>query len=359
MAEMTRLSTRPKTIREQIAAYPMPAFLILAYAISWTGWTLSEKFDLGLANGFGVIGSAGPALAAMMVSALLRPEPSGIPAAKRWRLFGIIGILAMTVMLLRRLWTTPGWLVIADTIHTTAAYPGMWAFLVDLLAAFVVAYILSGIYSPKRGISQLLHSLDPRGRPVRGFWWILALGLYPAIFFLGNTLLAGSAPALPAPVRAWPVLLPDLLLTFLYLLIGGGGLEEPGWRAFFQPSLQKRYSPVRSTLILAVFWTLWHLPFFWWLGGGLQGGVIGILISLLVYFITDVLPTALLLTAIFNRSGGSLPIVILLHASINTISYMFQPVSLLVTILWVLLGAGIMLWMWRSPLTFPSPAQQP
>jgi len=333
----------------------MLAFLILAFVISWIGWTLSDKIDLGLTNGFGVIGSAGPALAAMIVSVLLRPEPSDIPAGKRWRLFGIIGLMALTVMVVRRLWVTPEWLIVADTVHTTVAYPNLWAFLVDVLAAVLVAFLLSGIQSPRQGVRDLLHSLNPRNQPVHWYWWVIAVGLYPVVFALGNAISAGLGLSKPVPIATsqWYVVALDVLLAFLYLLIGGGGLEEPGWRGFALPLLQKRYSPLRSSLILAVFWGLWHLPFFWWLGG-LEVGVLDVVLGLIVYFLTDIAPSAILFTVLFNRTGGSLPIVILLHASINTTYYMFQPVSSIVSILWLLLGFGTMLWMWRNPQTFSS-----
>jgi uncharacterized protein len=42
----------------------------------------------------------------------------------------------------------------------------------------------------------------------------------------------------------------------------GGGFEEPGWREFALPRLQERHSPLMATLILALFWGLWHLPLF-------------------------------------------------------------------------------------------------
>jgi len=40
-------------------------------------------------------------------------------------------------------------------------------------------------------------------------------------------------------------------------LIGACG-EELGWRAFLQPQLQQRYSPVISALIVGLFWGTWH-----------------------------------------------------------------------------------------------------
>jgi membrane protease YdiL (CAAX protease family) len=304
---------------------------------------MNNRINLGTVNGFGIISLAGPALAAMMVSVLLKPEPSGVPAGKRWQLFGILGIIALAVMAVVRLWVVAGLVTHAGDIPITVAYPSLLAFLVDVLAAAVVAFIFSGIYSSRQGVRDLLHSLDPRSQPIRWYWWAIAVGLYPVIILLGTAISAGLA--LPAPARnatgPWYWLLLDTLIMLPYFLFAGGGLEEPGWRGFALPLLQKRYSPLRSSLILAVIWAFWHWPM-------LQVGLLGMVIYLLLY----VAPPAILLTAIFNRTGGSLPIVILLHTSIN-LTEQYLPASTLVpSLLILLITLGMALWMWRSPQMF-------
>jgi membrane protease YdiL (CAAX protease family) len=330
-----------------ISRHPMAAFIVLTYAISWTGFFFSARIDLGVINGFGVVGSAGPALAAMIVSALLRPELSGVPAGKRWRLFGVIGILTLALMAVRRLWITQEWITVAGKVTTTAAYPSLLALLMDIAAAAVVAFLLSGVCASRQGVDALLHSLDPRRQPVRWYWWAIAVGLYPLIVLLGNAISAGFGLGETAPKAAglWYWLALDVLLTYLVMLFQGGGLEEPGWRGFALPFLQKRYSPLRSSLILAVLWTIWHWPLF--LFDGLPAGPL----DMAFYLLLVVAPLAVLFTAVFNRTGGSLPIAILLHVSIN-LSPIFLPESVLASGLWLLLILGIALWMWRAPQTF-------
>ncbi len=341
MAELAHLSTRRATIRDQVARHPLAAFIILACAITWPGWFLSN-IDLGVVNGFGIIGSAGPALAAMIVSALLRPEPSGVPAGKRWRLFGIIGLLALAVMALRRLWITPEWSTFVGPVTTAVAYPTPMAILVDILAAVVVAVCVAGVYSPRRGVHALLRSFDLRSLPVRWYWWVIAVGLYPAIIALGSAISVGHGmqEAVPKATALWYRLALDVLLTHLLLLFHGGGLEEPGWRGFALPLLRKRYSPLRSSLILAVIWGLWHWP-------QLQGGLLGMFMFLSLV----VAPLAILFTAVFNLTGGSLPIAILLHISVN-VTPVFLPETAFATTLGLLLTAGLAFWMWRSPQRF-------
>jgi membrane protease YdiL (CAAX protease family) len=323
------------------------AFTILAYAISWLGWMLSFGIDLGAANGFGIIGSAGPALAAMIVSAMVRPEPSGVPAGKRWRSFGAIGVLTLAVITARRLWITPAWLAVAGDGTTTVPFPSFVAVLMDVVAAAVVAFVLSGVLSPRQGVRDLLRSLDLRRRPVRWHWWAIALGLYPAVLALGYAVSTafGLEELAPRPAGLWTWLAPDVLLTSLYFLIGGGGLEEPGWRGFFLTGLQRRFGPLPASLILAVVWALWHLPFFSF--GGAQGGLLG----MVLYLLLEIAPVAVLFTALFNRTRGSLPIAMLLHVSVN-VTPVFLPASTLGNGLWLLIMIGLAIWMWRAPRAF-------
>ena len=50
----------------------------------------------------------------------------------------------------------------------------------------------------------------------------------------------------------------------MFLLIGFviGALEEPGWRGYAQEALQRRMPVVLTSLVVGVFWALWHLPLF-------------------------------------------------------------------------------------------------
>jgi membrane protease YdiL (CAAX protease family) len=49
-----------------------------------------------------------------------------------------------------------------------------------------------------------------------------------------------------------------------FLLIGAvfGALEEPGWRGYAQEALQRRLPVLTASLVVGLFWALWHLPLF-------------------------------------------------------------------------------------------------
>jgi membrane protease YdiL (CAAX protease family) len=140
-----------------------------------------------------------------------------------------------------------------------------------------------------------------------------------------------------------------LILLFVAVLLGGGGLEEPGWRGLALPLLQKRHGPLRSSLTLAVIWAFWHWPMFWfgYYGGGPPG---------VFFYVLGVVPISILFTAFFHRTRGSLLAVILLHTSIN-MTPMFATPTALASSLWMLLIFCVTIWMWRSPQTFASSNQ--
>ncbi len=333
-------------MRNQVMRHPLAAFVALACAISWISWAFMWLYDTGAVNGLYIVGATGPALAAMIVSATLEPESSGASTAKRWRSFGLVWIVALACLALRRFWVTLDLTSIALRAATTAVYPSLTAFLLDALGAAAVAFVLTGTLSPRQGVRHLLQSLGPRGQSARWYWLVFAVGLYPGIMALGNLLSAsvGLGAAEPRASGPWSWLALDVVFTFWHVLLFGGGLEEPGWRGFALPCLLRRYSPLRSSLVLAVIWAFWHWPIFWFgfYGGG-PYGVFG--------FVLRVAPLAVLLTAVFNLSGGSLLVAALLHTSFN-ITPVYLPASTLAVSLWMLLIGGVAICMWRCPRAF-------
>jgi uncharacterized protein len=132
------------------------------------------------------------------------------------------------------------------------------------------------------------------------------------------------------PYLGWGVL-PLWLITF-------GFGEEIGWRGFALPHLQKTMSVSRATLTLAFVWMLWHAPAFFYLDTIRSlGGLI-----IIPGFLVGVLFGAVLLTWLYNGTGGSILMVAIWHALFDllTASKAGQDIIPIVT------TACVIVWAW-------------
>lgn len=146
------------------------------------------------------------------------------------------------------------------------------------------------------------------GRWKVGFvWYLVALSPIAVAFVAAGIylLLGGKPPGAQQTVTA-PVL---VMFVVMNLLTGATG-EEPGWRAFATPRLQKHVNALITSLILGVLWALWHLPL-WFVPGAPQKGMPYFPFALGAIFYTVIATWA------YNNSKGSLVIASVLHLSFN------------------------------------------
>ncbi len=144
-------------------------------------------------------------------------------------------------------------------------------------------------------------------------WYALALVGLPAVCLAAAAALPGGVDALRS---AAPAAMASAFL--LYLVVGffsGPLFEEPGWRGFALPRLERSMGPLAGTLLLGALWGAWHLPQFLipeWAAqnGGSDAGTIGL-------FLLLVLSLAPLLTWVYNRTGGSVWMAMVTHAGVN------------------------------------------
>jgi membrane protease YdiL (CAAX protease family) len=145
-----------------------------------------------------------------------------------------------------------------------------------------------------------------------------------------NTLLGRLALSLGIPS------LIGLVIMLAFMVVPGSALgEEIGWRGYVLPRLQTRMSALSASLILAPIWALWHLPL--WLTGA-PGR------TPLIYagFVVSAFGLSVILTWVYNSTGGSLLLVVLLHGTINLpITLLYDALGSRVTVP-VLLYFGLM-----------------
>jgi len=103
----------------------------------------------------------------------------------------------------------------------------------------------------------------------------------------------------------------SILLMFLDSLIRGPLGEELGWRGYLQIELNKRFSLLKSSLIVGAIWGVWHLPL--WFVSGFQG--VNLLLYI-VFFMIGLVSFSVIIGYIYSR-GGNMLYAILLHQMLN------------------------------------------
>jgi membrane protease YdiL (CAAX protease family) len=98
----------------------------------------------------------------------------------------------------------------------------------------------------------------------------------------------------------------------LYNLFFFGFGEEAGWRGFALPRLQTRYNALRSSLILTLFWALWHWPLFMYRPGFMDMGMAGSF-----GWVFSLFTGSVLLTWLYNSSKGSILVCAIFHSTID------------------------------------------
>lgn len=197
------------------------------------------------------------------------------------------------------------------------ALSSVWIYILEVLGSLVgptlAAFLVTAATSGKAGMSHLLRSYLQRPAGLR--WFLIILVGAPLLVVIAGAIASRfeTTHALSLLTQRWQMLVTGYL-PMVFLHIPGGPLgEEPGWRGCALPRLQQRYGAFLATLLLGGLWGLWHLPLF------LVRGLFGpFSLPSFGVFLLGTLVLAVLLTWMFNSTAGSLLMVILLHAALDT-----------------------------------------
>jgi membrane protease YdiL (CAAX protease family) len=177
-----------------------------------------------------------------------------------------------------------------------------------LIAAFATTWL----FNKKDGVKKLIESCI-QVRPL----------IYLATALLAPFLLAILAIVINYFVNKSPINFVELItckefpefnivIFFIYNLIFFGFGEEVGWRGFALPRLQERFNALTSSIILAVFWAIWHWPLFFYRPGYTSMDFVAIL-----GWFFSLLTGSVLLTWLFNSSRASIFICAIFHSTID------------------------------------------
>jgi membrane protease YdiL (CAAX protease family) len=203
----------------------------------------------------------------------------------------------------------------------------------------VLGMVLTAVVLGRGALRKLLGRLliwriDP-------LWYLVVLApaaLAGGMVFL-NALLGGPAMGVGVP------LLTAVIMLAFSVFPGSALGEEIGWRGYALPRLQTGRSALGASLILGVVWGFYHLPLYF-------TGQAGRPLSLFPLFVVSTIALSVILTWVYNGTGGSLLMVVLLHATFNLpLTLLIAPLGSRVTVpfllyvgLWVAAAIAVVVW---------------
>lgn len=223
-------------------------FLAGTFFFSWTLWgivlVLGMEYGNLLAIALTVSGVVGPSVGAYVST------PSHLRAFN-WRNFLFILMILVAAFLLRTMRPS----TINNDLAMEQLIQNKWGLVIFTFMILMLGFILS-----------MLKSFTTRGIGLKSF--LVALLFFPAIIGIVNIIML----FLPIPAsfmvsdlndQSWIQIAIAGIFSLPYYFLLAGGIEETGWRGVLLPELQKKFSPLLSSIMVSVVWALWHIPLHW------------------------------------------------------------------------------------------------
>ena len=190
--------------------------------------------------------------------------------------------------------------------------------LIGLVGAFgptLAAIIIEGVQNGKQGVKALLRKAVIWR--VSWYWYLFVL-LVPMALYGAAVWSSGLFGFQLGPSNMQEGL-GSVIPFFLLALPFGPMAEELGWRGFMLPRLLQKYDLWRSSLLVGLVWTFWHIASFTFPGAAIPS-VFEVDAWTILLYLFHVCSTTLLMTYVFLKTRGSVLIAILFHAALNACS---------------------------------------
>ncbi|MDJ1466473.1 CPBP family intramembrane glutamic endopeptidase [Xanthocytophaga flava] len=183
-----------------------------------------------------------------------------------------------------------------------------------LAGPLLASLLATAIQNGKAGIRLLVHRITTLGSSL---WAILAALGIPFVVVLFSQIISAIVDHEPISFRGLSTSreMPGLSwFTFAAINIFVVGIgEEAGWRGFVLPRLQGSMTAMKASILLTIFWAIWHWPLFFYPLSGYYHmdifGIAGWLFSLLL--------GSILFAWLFNSSGGSVLTCAIFHGMMD------------------------------------------
>jgi membrane protease YdiL (CAAX protease family) len=227
-------------------------------------------------------------------------------------------------LILTFLWSWILWIIglnyLSDGINQESIGNFLIFFFAGVYGPTISGIITTLFFDGLIGVFELIKKLFIWKVPLKYYVYLILL---PLIFvIIGIALYSQFIGEIGGFDKLAYLSIPTILLAGLY---AGPLGEELGWRGFLLSEFQKKYSNLKSAIIIGFIWFIWHIPLWWAPFGTLVSGEPISLIPVITYF-TMLICLSIIITWLVINSKGSVLIAILFHLSINAgIALLFYP----------------------------------
>ena len=162
-------------------------------------------------------------------------------------------------------------------------------------ASFTLTYLTEG----RTGIRNFFSRMGKWKAPLKSY--VIAFIIPPCLILLTLFILQ---------IFVSPLFKPNFFLLGFLFGIPAGFLEEIGWTGFAYKKLRLKFTVFKSSLILGLFWGLWHLPVIDFLGAASPHKQY--LLPFFIAFIAILVAMRLIMMWIYSKNE-SLPLVQFMH----------------------------------------------
>jgi membrane protease YdiL (CAAX protease family) len=203
-------------------------------------------------------------------------------------------------------------------------------FLLGVFAPALVALALTAREEGRTGVVRLLARIGHWRVAAR--WYAVAIGYFALIKLTAALVHRIVTDAWP-PFGDTPI---ALMALGIAVSTWGQAGEEVGWRGYALPRLARSLGLGAASLVLGVVWAVWHLPLFVLPESGSTG-------QSFPAYLLQVMAMSVVLAFLYWKTGGSLLLVMLMHASVNNTTGIV-PAAIGGTITPIALGGSLVAW---------------
>ena len=216
----------------------------------------------------------------------------------------LLKFFSLTYAIAWTCWAAAGSISRGSTVD--APGPAALTLAVFLLGTFAPGLVALGLTGPAgRAATRALLGRILRW-DVGARWYVFAVGYIPAIKLsvaLVHRVVTGAWPRFGH--AAWYVMAGAIMIS-TWVQAG----EEVGWRGYALPRLSDRIGLGPASVVLGMIWATWHLPLFFIPGADTLGQSFPL-------YLLQVTALSVAMAWLYWRTGGSLLLVMLLHAAVN------------------------------------------